>query len=695
MSNLFEKFRLITMVLLMLFMMTSNNSGFVYASSNEISASNPSHQFINVAADSLRSYAVKSDGTVWGWGSGLNERGELVGYPNFVEIPVKIPNVSEITKVVGGMNSFQLALKSDGTVWSWGYNSEGQLGDGTNTYRSKPVMIHNLHDVISISAGSHHSLALKSDGTVWTWGYNAYGILGDGSYVDQYTPVQVKNLSNVISITGSYEKSKAVKSDGTVWEWGYLVNGSNYQTTPTQILGIENVKALANISTLATLALKADGTVWVWDDYRSTPTQVENLDNIVAISNGMALKSDGKVVLIKEDIFTNQIEVTPVELTDVTQISKTYAQYPGHQLAIKKDGSVWAWGGNDYGQLGDGTLDDKLIPVEVNFPGDELVHSVTGSVYGIEGMPVEYATVTASTYNQSWTVTTDVYGKYTLLLPSEIYTLSVYADGYVDNSKSNVSVTSSAYDTFDFNLVGYGGFVKLVFKDTDGKALINPMISIKRMDNSTVYSGVIYGKDEWVYPLGVGTYNVTIGEVTRLVDVELNKLYIFDPMNSKAGSVIKGKVSGVDGYPVEQATVIASTYNQLWTATTDVYGEYTLSVPSGKYTLNAFANGYIKSSKSDVSVTSSVYETADFNLVGYGGFVKFVFKDAEGKPLSNPYLSIRRADNTFTYSGIVYGKDEWIYPLSVGEYDITIGEVTRRINVKLNELLILNPADPN
>ncbi|MGV6937503.1 carboxypeptidase regulatory-like domain-containing protein [Paenibacillus sp. CMM36] len=695
MSNLFEKFRLITMVLLMLFMMTSNNSGFVYASSNEISASNPSHQFINVAADSLRSYAVKSDGTVWSWGSGLNERGELVGYPNFVEIPVKIPNVSEITKVVGGMNSFQLALKSDGTVWSWGYNSEGQLGDGTNTYRSKPVMIHNLHDVISISAGSHHSLALKSDGTVWTWGYNAYGILGDGSYVDQYTPVQVKNLSNVISITGSYEKSKAVKSDGTVWEWGYLVNGSNYQTTPTQILGIENVKALANISTLATLALKADGTVWVWDDYRSTPTQVENLDNIVAISNGMALKSDGKVVLIKEDIFTNQIEVTPVELTDVTQISKTYAQYPGHQLAIKKDGSVWAWGGNDYGQLGDGTLDDKLIPVEVNFPGDELVHSVTGSVYGIEGMPVEYATVTASTYNQSWTVTTDVYGKYTLLLPSEIYTLSVYADGYVDNSKSNVSVTSSAYDTFDFNLVGYGGFVKLVFKDTDGKALINPMISIKRMDNSTVYSGVIYGKDEWVYPLGVGTYNVTIGEVTRLVDVELNKLYIFDPMNSKAGSVIKGKVSGVDGYPVEQATVIASTYNQLWTATTDVYGEYTLSVPSGKYTLNAFANGYIKSSKSDVSVTSSVYETADFNLVGYGGFVKFVFKDAEGKPLSNPYLSIRRADNTFTYSGIVYGKDEWIYPLSVGEYDITIGEVTRRINVKLNELLILNPADPN
>lgn len=677
----------------MLFMMTSNTSGFVYASSNRISESNSSHKFINVTADSLRSYAVKSDGTVWGWGSGLNERGELAGYPNFVEIPVKIPNVSEITKVVGGMNSFQLALKSDGTVWSWGYNSEGQLGDGTNTYRSKPVMVHNLHDVISISAGSHHSLALKSDGTVWTWGYNAYGILGDGSYVDQYTPVQVKNLSNVVSITGSYEKSKAVKSDGTVWEWGYLVNGSTYQTTPTQISGIENVKALANISTSATLALKADGTVWVWDDYRSTPTQVENLDNIVAISNGMALKSDGTVALIKDDIFTNQIEVTPVELTDVTQISKTYAQYPGHQLAIKKDGSVWAWGGNNYGQLGDGTLDDKLIPVEVNFPGDELVHSVTGSVYGIEGMPVEYATVTASTYNQSWTVTTDVYGKYSLLLPSESYTLSVYADGYVDNSKSNVSVTSSAYDAFDFNLVGYGGFVKLVLKDTDGKALINPMISIKRMDNSTVYSGVIYGKDEWVYPLGVGTYNVTIGGVTRLVNVELNKLYIFDPVNSKAGSVIKGKVSGIDGYPVEQATVIASTYNQLWTATTDVYGEYTLSVPSGKYTLNAFANGYIKSSKSDVSVTSSVYETADFNLVGYGGFVKFVFKDAEGKPLSNPYLSIRKADNTFTYSGIVYGKDEWTYPLSVGEYDITIGEVTRRINAKLNELSIFNPTD--
>lgn len=526
MNRLLKMLRLTILPLSMLLITMPYILNYAHASTDIISDTSP--KFINVTADSSRSYAVKSDGTVWGWGIGLNDKGEMVGYPSFTKSPVKIPYLNQVTKVVGGLNNFQLALRSDGTVWSWGYNHEGQLGDGTNIYKSTPVPVYGLHNVISISAGSHHSLALKSDGTVWAWGNNSHGLLGDGTTNNRFTPAQVKGLSNVVAISGSYEKSKAVKSDGTVWEWGYLVNGSTYQTTPKQILGIEDVIAVANSSTSTTLALKSDGTVWVWDDYRPSPSQIPNLNNIVAISNGMALQSDGTVVLIGDGIMEDHA-ITPVPINDVISIARTYAEFPGHQLAIKKDGSVWAWGGNHWGQLGDGTLENKNYPVEVSFPDDQPIYNVTGSVYGIEGMPVEYATVTASTYNQSWTVTTDVYGKYALSVPSGIYTLSVFANGYVERSISNVTVSSEVYETVDFNLVGYGGFVKLIFKDTNGKPLTNPFLSIKKVDNTFNYSGIVYGKEEWIYPLSVGSYDVTIGDVTRRIHVELNKLSIFNP----------------------------------------------------------------------------------------------------------------------------------------------------------------------
>ncbi|MBU7317717.1 carboxypeptidase regulatory-like domain-containing protein [Paenibacillus oleatilyticus] len=702
MYRVLKMFRLTILQFSMLLMAMLFISNFVYASSD--SNSNQSSKFINVTADYGRSFAVKADGTVWGWGLGLNDKGEMVGYPNLIKTPVKIPYLNKITKVVG--NSFQLALRSDGTVWSWGYNAEGQLGDGTNIYKSKPTQVVGLHDVISISVGSHHSLALKSDGTVWTWGLNSHGELGDGTTVNRFTPVQVKELSDVTAIAGGYEKSKAVRSDGTVWEWGDLVDGSTYQTTPKQILGIENVIAIENGSNatgikngsnLSTLALKSDGTVWSWDDYRPNPSQISNLNNIVSISNGIALKADGTVLSVRHDIMNDQLVITPITINDVVFISGRTYDFPQHGLAIKKDGTVWAWGSNYWGQLGDGTLEDKTNPVRVSFPNDDQPgsHFVTGSVYGIEGIPVEYATVTASTYNESWTVTTDTYGKYALSVPTGIYSMKVFANGYMESTKSNVNVTSNVYETADFNLAGYGGFIKLALKDSNGEPLSNPFVSIKKTDNSFSYSGLVYGKTEWVHPLSVGNYDVTIGDVTRRnIGIELNKLYVFDPsIPVPTTSVIQGRVSGVEGLPVEHATVTASTSNQSWTVTTDVYGRYALSVPSGIYNLKVFANGYMESSKSNVTVTSSVYEAVDFNLAGYGGFIKLIFKDSSGKPMQNPFVSIKKTDSNFSYSGAVFGKTEWVYPLSAGTYDVTIGDVTRRnIKIELNKLYVFDPS---
>ena len=125
------------------------------------------------------------------------------------------------TPTISGGGYHSLALKKDGTVWAWGHNEYGQLGDGTQTLgRLTPVQVSGLSGVIAIAAGEYHSLALKSDGTVWAWGGNYEGQLGDGTTNNKLTPVQVSGLSGVIAIAASYRHSLALKSDGTVWAWG-------------------------------------------------------------------------------------------------------------------------------------------------------------------------------------------------------------------------------------------------------------------------------------------------------------------------------------------------------------------------------------------------------------------------------------------------------------------------------------------
>jgi len=137
--------------------------------------------------------------------------------------------------------NYTILLKSDGTVWAWGNNDYGQLGDGTTTNSSIPVQVNGLSDVQSISVGNYHSLALKSDGTVWAWGNNEYGQLGDGTTTNRSEPVQVSTLSGVQFIFAIKYHSFAMKKDGTMWAWGNNENGqlgdgsTINRLTPTQI----------------------------------------------------------------------------------------------------------------------------------------------------------------------------------------------------------------------------------------------------------------------------------------------------------------------------------------------------------------------------------------------------------------------------------------------------------------------------
>ena len=220
------------------------------------------------------SLAVREDGTVWTWGRNISDQ---TGGNSEHTLPKQVRALNQAVAVAGG-GRHALALKADGTVWAWGYNANGQAGDGKgaafdahSSITIVPVEVSGLGDLVAIAGGGAHSLAVKADGTVWAWGFNQYGQLGNGSNADSYAPVQVPGLVNVIAAAGGEHHTLALKSDGTVWAWGRnlhgeLGNGTNTDSNvPVWVSGLSGVIAIAPASGANhSLALKADGTVWAW-----------------------------------------------------------------------------------------------------------------------------------------------------------------------------------------------------------------------------------------------------------------------------------------------------------------------------------------------------------------------------------------------------------------------------------------------
>ena len=149
-------------------------------------------------------------------------------------IPVQVRGLTGITAISAGFVSHAVALKNDGTVWAWGSNGYGQLGDGTTTGRNIPVQVSDLTGVTAISAGDSHTVALKNDGTVWAWGLNNYCQLGDGTNTNRNTPVQVIGLrTDGIAISAGGLHTVALKNNGTVWAWGLNYSGQLGDGTTT------------------------------------------------------------------------------------------------------------------------------------------------------------------------------------------------------------------------------------------------------------------------------------------------------------------------------------------------------------------------------------------------------------------------------------------------------------------------------
>jgi alpha-tubulin suppressor-like RCC1 family protein len=343
---------------------------------------------------------AKPDGTVWTWGSNsVGQLGNGSTTPAQRLVPDQLSALSNVTAVAAGADH-SLALLSDGSVWAWGANMSGQLGDGTNTLQRTPVPVNSLTDVIAIAAGQTFSLALKSDKTVWAWGSDSNGQLGDNaSLASSNVPVQVFGLTDIRHIAAGMSHGLAVKGDGTVWSWGANSGGqlgnnsTTQQPTPVQMIGVTNGSTVT-AGSVHSLVLKTDGTVMAtgYNDYgelglgdytqRTTAVTIPSLSGVAAISAGyrhsVVLKADGTLWTFGANDY-GQLAAgpsgpnwrhTPAQVGTLNDVALLGTSFH-HVITASTTGVVRLWGYNTSGQIGDGTVagQNTLSPVDISDAG--------------------------------------------------------------------------------------------------------------------------------------------------------------------------------------------------------------------------------------------------------------------------------------------------------------------------------------
>ena len=284
-----------------------------------------------IAAGALHSLALKEDGTVWAFGG--NGAGQ-VGNNTATDQPTPVQVLSNVVAIAAG-ESHSLAVKDDGTLWTWGFNNYGQLGIGVTGGRLVPTQVTALAGVVAVAGGKQHSLAVKADGTVWAFGYNVAGALGDGTTTNRVSPVQVVGLTGVIAVAAGTEYSMALQSDasGQGWVWTFGLNDTGQLGDSTAISRVTPVRVPLGVSAVGIAAARttaavrtSDGRLFTW----------------------------GKSDVGQLGTSSNATATTPQAVAALQTIG-VLAAGADHFLARDVVGRLWAWGSNDQSRLGAGT----------------------------------------------------------------------------------------------------------------------------------------------------------------------------------------------------------------------------------------------------------------------------------------------------------------------------------------------------
>lgn len=307
----------------------------------------PKGGWASVSASLFHTCAIRVDGSLWCWGS--NIAGELGdGTTKSRTRPVRVHAEGTWASVDTGW-AYTCGVQTDATLWCWGNNYRGKLGNGGNGgHRALPLQVGSDNDWATVSTGRDHTCGTRADGTLWCWGDDYYGQVGDGKKKNRGFPVQVGRSSTWGGVSAGGESTCARRTVGTLWCWGWnrlgqLGDGTTTdRRTPVRIGGATNWTTV-DMSIAHACGARADGTAWCWGQ------------------NDHGEIGDGTTI----------DRLTPTQVSGDTGWAevRTYYQDQGsdgqNSCGTRHDGTIWCWGSNDAGQLGDRTQTERHTPVQV------------------------------------------------------------------------------------------------------------------------------------------------------------------------------------------------------------------------------------------------------------------------------------------------------------------------------------------
>ncbi len=310
----------------------------------------------SVALGDGHTCGIKSDSTLWCWGKNTNGQ---VGDGTTVDknTPTEVSGGGAWTSVAVSPYYSVCGIKSDSSLWCWGKNNFGQLGDGTTADKNVPTVVTGTWKSISITG--EHSCGIKSDNTLWCWGNNQYGRLGDGTATNRSSPVNISVGLTWEKVYAAGYNTCGIRSGGTLVCWGdgpYSENGNNVYADQYSPVGVNGGGTWKDVSLTGghVCAIKSDDTVWCWGD-----------DGYGQVGNNAALAGQPIPTAISTGGAWSQIQTF---WGWWTSLSGSNAE-GSHSCALKSDGTIWCWGRNNYGQLGNNTTSNKAIPTTLNGGG--------------------------------------------------------------------------------------------------------------------------------------------------------------------------------------------------------------------------------------------------------------------------------------------------------------------------------------